>query len=394
MTASNRSLSFLAGFRCGTVFSDQMIELLVLWYVWDISQSSAIVGIAAFAGRSPYWLFAFWGASLADRLGPLRLLVWCNTAAATVTMLVGVKLLVLGGDVATYVLLAFVVNATRSVEAAAIASAVPLLTAGTGLQRANSLFDNAKRVGRILAPLATRAVDLVHPAVHFFGAAIAYFLMSLGAAHGRRVAPDSPSVGRSGTGHRAALEELWRLHPVRLVIAASAAYAFFHGLAYFVVLPRLSFESDDAGPFSFGVLVMAFSLGGIVANFAIARVEIRNAALAVAIGMGIAGACFAAFGAAPSGWIRIALAFAGGMSFPLQDVFVVGLIQMHSRSDFVARMHACWRLSCEFTLSAGILIGGVAVDLTGPVVMAFASGIAIAVVSLSYLTLTQLRRKR
>lgn len=378
--AANSRLTILTAGRTATVFADQLVELLILWFVWELTRSSTAMGIATFAGRAPYWLFAFYGATLADRFGPLRLLVLCNAIAASIAALAAAKLFLIGTDVVSLILLAFALNSTRSAEAAALASAVPQIVAQSSHLAANSWLDNAKRIGRLSAPVLSRWIGIVNPALFVILAGAAYGAMAIIATRIAGAVGDTHRKSGDIAPVRAAFAFAKQSRPLALLFGASAIYSFFHGTAYFVVLPRLSFDLTPGSPISLGIVITLFGVGGILSNLLIARTAIRNNLWAVGCGMIAAGVCFAAFAAGPPTWFRPILALAAGASLPFQDVFLTCAIQALGPSNMVARLHATWRLACELTISLGVLLGGLAVDFTSASLVGLLSGGAIILV--------------
>ena len=375
--AQSSRIAILTIGRSATVFADQLVELLILWFVWELSRSSTVMGIATFAGRAPFWLFAFYGATLVDRFGPLRLLTVCNAIAAVIAAAMAIKLFLFGTDVVSFVLLAFALNGSRSLEAAALTATVPLIVGQGSHQSANSWFDNAKRIGRLSAPMLSRWMGLLHPGLFVALAATAYGLMAAIAAHTTNVVDDTARRVRERADFRAAFAFVERSRPIALLIGLSGVYSFFHGIAYFVVLPRLSFDLNQDSPSSLGVVITLVGVGGILSNLAIARVRIHRHLGAVGCGMVAAGVCFALFATEPPTWVRYILALMAGASLPFQDVFITCAIQVLGPMNIVARLHATWRLACEFTISLGLLAGGVAVDLTSASLVGLSSGVVI-----------------
>lgn len=375
--AKKMPLASLTVGRSVTVFADQLMELLILWFVWELTRSSTIMAIATFAGRAPFWLFAFYGATLVDRFGPFRLLKICNMVAGCLAFVAAGKLLMFGPDVVTLVLLSFGLNATRCLEAAALTAAAPLLVPAGSYHIANSWFDNAKRFGRLTAPLLSRWIAVLNPGMFVVLAGVAYFGMSLISSRSKTGLTDTSVKAREIAPFSATFSFVKESRPLAWLFGASAVYAFFHGAAYFVVLPRLSFDLNPGSPASLGILITLIGVGGIVSNIIIASLRIRHYSAAVGCGMIVAGVCFALFALEPPSTARMILALLAGAALPFQDVFITCTIQALGPPNIVARLHATWRLTCEATISLGILFSGLAVDLMTASWVGIVSGIAI-----------------
>lgn len=370
-------LALLASGRSVTVFADQLLELLILWFVWDLTHSSTIMAVATFSGRAPFWLFALYGATLTDRFGSLRSLAVCNAIAGGIATSVAVKIMISGSDVISFIFLSFALNSARSIEAAALTAATPLIVPKNSYQIANGWFDNAKRIGRLTAPMLSKWISILSPGFFIIVAGVVYFGMSVIAAYISRVVNFSQRKAYDVDSFLSALHVLKNNRTMVLVFSTSAIYALFHGISYFVVLPRLSFEANPTSPAFFGMLVILFGIGGIIANLIIANLSIRNHLASVACGMIVAGTCFGILTVESPYWVRIFVALTCGAAFPFQDVFVTCAIQSLSSSNIVARMHATWRLGCECTISLGILLGGIAVDGADAYLVGIVSGLMI-----------------
>ncbi len=75
-----RGLLLGAG-RAASSCGDQILEITLIWAVWQVTQSSSLTGLAVFIQRAPYWLFGFIGATFTDRLGAIVILRRANFSA-------------------------------------------------------------------------------------------------------------------------------------------------------------------------------------------------------------------------------------------------------------------------------------------------------------------------
>ena len=108
-------------------------------------------------------------------------------------------------------------------------------------------------------------------------------------------------------------------------------YAFFHGESYFTCLPRLTLASGQADVTAYAHLISMIAIGGLCGNGLILLYRTERAEVMVRLGMMGAGVGFGLMGIAHEKY-RWLLAFVLGFSLPMQDVFIISLIQAHAKT--------------------------------------------------------------
>jgi MFS family permease len=336
---------------------DQIIEILVIWIAWQATHSSFVTSLAAFSQRAPFWLLGFFNAGLTDRRNPLNLLLSASLLAAFFALIAtGIalwnnqSLLIIG--------LAFLIGCARSFEAPALSAMVPVLMPASHAHQANNLLDNAKRTARIIAPFLIGTLNDGQSFLCLVAVASCYAAMAFCAVILKRfVSIPKIEIVTSTRSPFTAMEDIIKTRTVGALLFSSMIYAFFHGASYFAFLPRLTLANDQADVTHYAHLISIIAIGGLCGNGLILFFQSMRADMMVTLGMIGAGIGFGLMGIASEN-ARLFLAFALGLSLPLQDVFIISLIQTHAKSDLVARSHALWRLGCELTIGLGMLAGG------------------------------------
>lgn len=368
--------------RTSTCFADQILEITLIWVVWQATQSSTYTGMAAFAQRAPFWILGFVGAGYVDKVGSARILRKLNLMAAGVALLgiavahsLGQSKVMIAIVIAS---VSFLIGIARSMEAPALTALVPGFSNVWSVQGLNNLLDNSKRLGRLAAPMPTLFLGTV-PTHWLLGiCACGYLLMSWVA--------NSLHMNLPTTRHKARLlgptfvttaKQIYRSGQLGLIMGASVLYAFLHGAAYFSIVPRVLLSQSGGAVGAYASIISAFALGGISSNLLIARIEVSRYTAAVAIGMAIAGAAFLLIGQVQNAWVLWLIGFIGGMSLPFQDVFITCLIQRDAPKEMLARSHALWRLGCEAGIGLGMLLGGIAADAISGSTLLIVAGLGI-----------------
>ena len=372
----------IAAGRFFSTCGDQIIEILVIWIAWQATQSSFATSIAAFSQRAPFWLFGYVGAGLTDRRSPFGVLV-AASLTCTVLALAGAAIGTMNATSIAVIAIAFLIGCARSFEAPALTALISATVPPVHMHQVNNILDNSKRMGRVVAPFVAGGISSGRTAWSLMIIAGCYAVMAIcvkAISRARSLAGGDISIKKKGG--LGSIREILGTAFVGSVIVASMFYAFFHGAAYFALIPRLFLATSDGSVTGFAQIVTMIALGGLCGNAAILVLGSPNARNMVTLGMLGAGIGFGLI-AVLGPYERLAAAFLVGISLPLQDVFIISIIQHYSRPDLVARGHALWRLACELTIGIGMLAGGFGADRAPAYVLLICAGVGIVVTAVA-----------
>ncbi|MFM8745171.1 MAG: hypothetical protein ACKOED_00665 [Aestuariivirga sp.] len=354
---------------------------LVVWAVWNLTESAISIGIAMLAGRAPLWLLALLGAGLADRFGAYRLLSIANASAVFVVACFLVQDVFLGSSPTSYILFLFFLNATRSIEGAALAVIIQEDGGHIDVQKGNAKFDIAKRMGRLVAPLFATSFGKVKTIIFVFGGSVAYFVMAFTASISSQCSPRRIEKGQH-VSFQAAFGGVLGSAPLRQLFLVSCIYPICHAAAWFVAIPRLALGASNGQADVLGYIVAASGIGGLLSGFLILKWVVWGPHKAVGFGVILAGASFAAFSSSSIGLLAVFLGFLIGMALPFQDVFMTIIIQQNAQSGTLARVQALWRLAAEISLGIGLVAGGWSTEYLGATAVLLVSGICAALLGI------------
>ena len=377
--------------RAASCCADQILEITLIWVVWQATHSSTYTGLAAFAQRAPFWILGFVGAGYVDRVGAVRMLRYLN-GLAIVVALIGVTLVEwVGREALIIAAVSFLIGIARSMEAPALTTLVPSFSGVWSTQGLNNLLDNSKRLGRLAAPVPALLLGTIPPHLLLGTACFGYLVMNLVAGalsqekekkKRKMPAPHLFAQSLLGEGFFDSVKRIYLAGQLGLVLGASAIYAMLHGAAYFSIMPRVLLTQNNGAVGSYASIISAFALGGILSNLLISRIAVTRYATVVALGMLAAGLAFLLIGQVEGMLLLWGLGFIGGMSLPFQDVFITCLIQRDAPKEMLARAHAVWRLGCEAGIGLGMLLGGLAADAIDGSWLLILIGVGIALVAL------------
>jgi MFS family permease len=303
-----------------TVIGAQLSVVAVPAQIYELTGSSAYVGLTGLFGLVPLIVFGLWGGAIADAVDRRTLLLVTGAGIALSSLALWVTAASGVGGVWLVLVLFAVQTAFLAINQPTRNAVIPRLLPAEQLPAANALSMTVFQVGAIAGPLlAGVLIPVVGLPTLYLLDAIA-LLATLWATWRLPPVPPEPTASR-----RAGIREVVdgfryvALHKVLLVSFLIDVVAMGFGMPR-VVFPEISqtvFGDPRGGGLALGLLFAAIPIGMVVAGLFsgwLARVRRQGVAVTLAIctwGLGVA-----LFGLTGSLWIAVlflALAGAGDM---------------------------------------------------------------------------------
>ena len=360
------------------------------WLVYDISGSSALVGLATFAAMIPRFFITPFSGYLVDRFDRRRVLAW--TFALNLIHNLVLAAVVLAGLVEIWhlVALALVNGTARATQMPASGSLIPNLVPRHHLLNAIALNSATQHGSRLVGPAA------IAPLLATVGAGGAFLLCTVFYAVGLilvlRIHTESRGViDRSrGMGQNllAGFFYVYR-HPLLLPLLLVAVGHCAFTMSFESVLPVMSRVKLGAEGAGFSYLMMAVGGGALVTSLYLASVQSEKSRgrLLVILGM-ISG--LAPIGLALSFNLTLALMAAtvmGGVQAGYMTLFHV-VVQTNVPDSIRGRASAINNLHIGGMMATFNLVNGVAADyISGPLVLGLGGAAFVAVMGTSFASL-------
>jgi MFS family permease len=361
-----------------------MTGFAVTLQVYDITRSTAAVGLLGVATFVPILVIALPGGSLADRFDRRRLVLVMNACQTAASGLLFADAALGGRLWAVYVLVALK-SALSAVTGPAGTTFIPRLVPEGQLAAAMALnriiFQVVMIVGPALAGVVTAGVGVkgcyLIDAVTFAGALWGVGRLPAMPPAAADSAQGSAAGGRATSGLTLTWEGLGfigRTPALRGAFLADASATFF-GLPL-SLFPAINAERFGGDPRTLGLFSTAIGAGGLI-SAALAgplRQVSRHGLIMLACGSAWGGA-FALFAIAPWLWLTLlSLGLAG-----LADTFTVVLrsmiVQAATPEEFRGRVNAADYLVGAGGGELGSLEAGLLGSLTTPVISALSGGL-------------------
>jgi predicted MFS family arabinose efflux permease len=371
---------------CTSSIGTWMQILAQSWLVYKLSNSSVYLGLDAFFGQIPVFLFSLVGGVLADRRSRRKLLLMSQVVQmGSAFLLAG---LVMTGVVRVWHIwcLSFTVGLAQSFGGPAYSALVPTLVGREDLRNAIALnsiqFNLARVVGPMLGGIALNKLGAAWcfglNGLSFVAVIISLLMIRVGFVPEKT----EDSVIES-------MREGIRFIRRREGMISLVALAFLLTLLSYPLITFLPVMARDVlhgGSNTFTLLLCLSGLGSVTGALLVAGVQDRigQAKHALLI-MGLLGALMAGFGASKDVALSSVLVFGAGASLMIVFASNSSLVQLNVRDAMRGRVMSVYNVAFRGGMPFGSLISGFLIKQTSAPIMMILNGVLVIVLALYFL---------
>jgi MFS family permease len=367
-----------------TVVGAQLSVVAVPAQIYELTGSSAYVGLTGLFGLVPLVVFGLWGGAIADAMDRRTLLLISGSGIALSSLALWVTAASGLGGVWSVLGLFAVQTAFLAVNQPARNSVIPRLLPAEQLPAANTLNMTVYQTGAIAGPLlAGVLIPVVGLPTLYLLDAVA-LLATLWATW--RLPPVPPETG--GERRRAGLREIGdgfryaAMHAVLLVSFLMDIVAMAFGMPR-VVFPEIAhvvYGDPPGGGFALGVLFAAIPAGMVVsALFSGSLNRIRRQGVAVTLAICVWGIGVALFGLTVSLWLAVIFLAVAGAGDMVSGVFRMSMLQSVATDEMRGRMQGVFSVVVVGGPRIADLWHGPAADWFGPGAAASVGGVLVII---------------
>ncbi len=367
-----------------TVIGAQLSVVAVPAQIYELTGSSAYVGLTGLFGLVPLVVFGLWGGAIADAIDRRTLLLISGSGIALSSLALWVTAASGAGGVWAVLALFAVQTAFLAVNQPARNSVIPRLLPVAQLPAANALNMTVFQIGAIAGPLLAGVLIPVIglPTLYLLDAVA--LLATLWATWKLPSVP--PETG--GARRRAGLREIAEgfryaaLHAVLLVSFLMDIVAMAFGMPR-VVFPELAqnqFGDPPGGGFAYGMLFAAIPIGMVVAGlFTGVLHRVRQQGIAVTLAICTWGLGVALFGLTGSLWLAVIFLAVAGAGDLVSSVYRMSILQTVATDEMRGRMQGVFGVVVAGGPRVADLWHGPAASWWGPGAAASVGGVLVVV---------------
>jgi MFS family permease len=374
-----------------TVIGAQLTVVAVPAQIYDVTGSSAYVGLTGLFGLVPLIVFGLWGGALADVMDRRTLLI--GTTLGLIATSAGFWAQAALGLHNVWVMLGLfsVQQAFFAVNQPTRSAILPKLLPAEELPAGNSLNMTVFQAGGIAGPLVGGALIPITGFSWLYLIDTCTLFATLGAVV--RL-PRLRVEGTAGTpGLRAVIDGLSYLrgHPVLLMSFVVDLIAMIFGMprALFPQIAHASFHGPTEGGFAFALLFAAIPLGAVIGGVFSGWVSrVRRQGLAVVVAIAVWGLAMAGFGVAVgfaphASTLMLVLAVLmlviGGAADMASAAFRMSMLQASATDDVRGRLQGVFIVVVAGGPRIADVAHGSAAALVGTAAAAAGGGILVVV---------------
>jgi MFS family permease len=367
------------------------------YLIYHISNSGAVLGLAALANAIPTILVSLPGGALADRLQKKDILLYTQLGSMLVSLSVALSLTFgyLGPDKAgswwILIVAAAVQGTFMGLMMPSRQSIIAEIVDSEQIMNAVSLNTMGMNTLRILAPAATGfLIDAVGFEVVYFISAAMYGLAAFCMYLMPKTTPQYSGSGNSLTDIVDGVKYIRREKTMMLVIVATL-FVMICGMPFIQLMPMVTVDILKVGAAGMGILLSVSGAGAIVGSIILASLPSRKRGyimLAAGVIMGLALVVFAFSRSWP---LSILVVIFIGLGQTSHRTTGNALVQYYTEPEYRGRVMSFMMMGLGFS-SLGTFVAGILSETFG--VQWSIGGLALALVIMSVILATATTRLR
>ncbi len=331
-------------------------------FAWDLTHSSAFVGLLFFAQLGPLLFLSTTGGLLADVLDRKRYLV--GTQLAQMVLSFGLAALALSGDPSRVALVAvvFAIGIANAFGAPGLSSILPTLVPKVDLPGAVALASVQMNLSRVIGPAIGGVLYAHFDAAPVFAInALTYLFAVVGLLWARYARRMNTALAEEGMARLLSGIRIARRDPLLSHLLATLTSFSFFSLTFVGIMPIIAAKNLAIEPKSgrYGILYAAFGLGAafgavsvgtVFARFHKVRL-LRPGFLAFAAVLTL----FALVRQAPIAYLVVTVL---GYAYFAVITALSTIFQAHLEDGVRGRVMALWIMGFGGTVPIGVLVAG------------------------------------
>lgn len=379
--------------RIASTTSNQMVGVVVGWQIYDLTDSPLALGLIGLVQFAAPFLLALVAGEVADRFDRRFIIRWCYVVESTVMAgLLSLTLLPRPPVVAFYLLL-LVNSFARTFEGPTLVSLVTTLVPREILSRAIAAYSSSGRIAMLMGPT-------IGGFIYALGAPAAYFacfaLIATAASASFLLPPPETAPKQKAKASLATvfagMRFIWG-NPVLLgALSLDLLATLFGGVT--ALLPIFARDILHIGPWGFGILRSAPSMGALMMGIILAHYPItRRAGWVILGGVAIYGVAVILFGLSRNPVLSVFFLLLLGFGDVFSQVIRHTLVQVRTPDEMRGRVSAVNSLSVSVGSQIGQFESGVTAAWFGTVGSVLLGGAAaLTIVALWAWRFPELRR--
>jgi MFS family permease len=366
-----------------TAIGGQLTAVAVPKQVYDLTGSSAYVGVAGAVALAPLLVFGLWGGAIADVMDRRKLLLISNSGIAVVSVSLWLQALAGVGSVTVVLVLLGLQQAFFAVNMPARSASIARLVPVELLPSANALGSTVQSFGAVLGPMLAGSL------IPVLGLSTLYLVDAIGLTATLWAVWKLPALPpldgqRRTAGLRSVIDGFRYLATKRVLLASFLAdiVAMVFGMprALFPEMAERTFHDPTGGGPALGWLFVAIPLGALLCGLLsgwLSRISRHGVAVWGAVA--VWGVAIVGFGLSSSLWLAVVFLALAGAADMVSMVFRSAILQSAATDEMRGRMQGVFTVVVAGGPRLSDVLHGTIGAAVGTAVAVSGGGIAVVV---------------
>ncbi len=367
---------------CTSSIGTWMQNLAQSWLVYELTKSAWYLGLDAFLGQIPIFLFSILGGVVADRKDRRKVLVVSQIIQMSCAFLLATLAYLHIVQVWHILALSFTVGTAQAFGGPAYQALVPSLVKKEDLQNAIAMNSIQFNVARVIGPTIGGVTLAKFGAVWCFGINALSFLAVIFTL--TKVAPRPPAMT-----HKEPILESMKVG-LRFIRDNSAmrslvALAFLMtllGVPLLTFLPVVAERVYHLGEDAYSSMLVISGIGSVVGGiFVAATSNYQKKGLLSLVALGTLGALIFGFGIAPNFYVSLVMLFCAGAALIACFGLVSSLVQAIVQDSMRGRVMSVYNVAFRGGMPFGAFAAGKAIESFGVQQVLAANGLLLMLIT-------------
>lgn len=336
----NRDFQVVLAGQAVSAFGDAITLTAMPLFVLALTGSGALLGVVGALQLIPDLVLELPAGALADRWDRRRIMIWADAGRALLTASIPLSYWMGWSTIATILIVAIPINALRVLSDAAYTSAVPGLVGREHLARASSYMEATLSVPFIVGPaVAGILLATIGPATTIAIDAASFAVSAGSLAMVRRTlrAERSAEMPPFLADIKEGIRFVWRHAVLRMIIAYWGVMAAATAPLIAVLGYYITIDRDF-GPELFGFVGSAWSVGYLLGSLLAGRLSVETVGPRMLASGVVIGACLIVIATAASAPVYLAVGFCIGIAVAVQTVSYMTLRPTLTPDELLGRV--------------------------------------------------------
>ena len=380
-----RDFAVLWGGACSSSIGTWMQKVAQSWLVYQLSNDAFLLGLDAFLGEIPIFLFSMFGGVVADRKDRRKVLIGSQivqmTSAATLATLYALGYL----QIWHILCLSFTNGLAQAFGGPAYQAIIPALVKKEDLSNAIALNSIQFNLARVIGPVLGGFALVNLGAAWCFGLNASSFLVVIAAL----LAVNIPKiVGTQDLSVAASIGQGLQFIRSRKGLMPLMFLAFsmtIFGMSFIVFLPAFAKEVLIGGEKEFTTLMAISGGGSIFGALLVAALSRGGREVKFTLGgIIVLGTALTAFSYSPHFWWAAATIFVASAALMSVFTLVSSLVQLRTSNEMRGRVMSVYNIAFRGGMPIGSLVMGEAIGIVGVSPALAVAGLALVILGVTY----------